>query len=170
MGPLPETRAGNKYIITLCDYFSKWPEAAPLQSKCAEGVADFLFQVFCRHGWPKIVQSDQGREFINEVNDCLFKSTNLKHCVSTAYHPQTNGLDERFNQTLMNTLKKVVDASEDEWDKHIPAALYAYRVSKQALLSSLLFFSCIIEIQERQFLLKWMRKTGKLKMKQHTLK
>ena len=130
VGPLPETRAGNKYIKTLCDYFSKWPEAAPLQSKCAEGVADFLFQVFCRHGWPKIVQSDQGREFINEVNDCLFKSTNLKHCVSTAYHPQTNGLDERFNQTLMNTLKKVVVASEDEWD--IPAALYAYHVSKQA--------------------------------------
>ena len=132
IGPLPETKAGNKYIITLCDYFSKWPEAMPLKSKCAEGVADFLFQVFCRHGWPKIIQSDQGREFINEVNDHLFQSTNLKHCVSSAYHPQTNGLDERFNQTLVNTLKKVVDTSEDEWDKHIPAALYAYRISKQA--------------------------------------
>lgn len=132
VGPLPETKSGNRYIITLCDYFSKWPEAAPLQSKCAEGVADFLFQVFCRHGWPKIIQSDQGREFINKVNDHLFQSTDLKHCVSSAYHPQTNGLDERFNQTLINTLKKVVDASKDEWDKHIPAALYAYRISKQA--------------------------------------
>ena len=45
IGPLPETKAGNKYIITLCDYFSKWPEAMPLKSKCVEGVADFWFSV-----------------------------------------------------------------------------------------------------------------------------
>ncbi len=97
VGPLPETKCGNKYIVTLSDYFSKWPEAAPLKSKCAEGVADFLFDVFCRHGWPKIIQSDQGREFINAVNSYLFKSTNIQHCISSAYHPQTNGLDERFS-------------------------------------------------------------------------
>ena len=50
VGPLPETKSGNEYIITLCGYFSKWPEAAPPKSKCAKVVADFLFQVFCRHG------------------------------------------------------------------------------------------------------------------------
>ena len=170
VGPLPETRAGNKYIITLRDYFSKWPEAAPLQSKCAEGVADFLFQVFCRHGWPKIVQSDQGREFINEVNDCLFKSTNLKHCVSTAYYPQTNGLDERFNQTLLTLLKRLLMqvrmSGISIYQQHFMLIVCQNRL----LLSSVLFFSCIIEIQERQFLLKWMRKTVKLKMKQHILK
>ena len=132
VGPLPETRAGNKYIITLSDYFTKWPEAAPLQSKCAEGVADFLFRTFCQHGWPRYVQSDQGREFVNELNTHLFRLTDVKHCVSSAYHPQINGLDERFNQTLMNTLKKVVDASNETWDEHLPAALYAYRISKQA--------------------------------------
>lgn len=132
VGPLPETRAGNKYIITLSDYFSKWPEAAPLQTKSAEGVANFLFNTFCRHGWPKIVQSDQGREFVNEINTRLFQLTDVKQCVSSAYHPQTNGLDERFNQTLINTLKKVIDASKEDWDEHLPAALYAYRISKQA--------------------------------------
>ena len=58
--------------------------------------------------------------------------TDVKHCVSSAYHPQTNGLDERFNQTLINTLKKVIDASKEDWDEHLPAALYAYRISKQA--------------------------------------
>ena len=55
---------GNKYIITLCDYFSKWPEAAPLPSKEATGVANFLLDT-CRHGWPKIILSDQGRECVN---------------------------------------------------------------------------------------------------------
>ena len=65
VGPLPETDCGNKYIITATDYFSKWQEAAPLSDKTAVGVADFLFSIFCRHGWPEIVLSDQGREFVN---------------------------------------------------------------------------------------------------------
>ena len=56
----------------------------------------------------------------------------VQHCVSSAYHPQTNGLDERLNQTLVTTLKKVVDACSNDWDEHISAALYAYRISKQA--------------------------------------
>ena len=132
VGPLPETRRGNKYIITLSDYFSKWPEAAPLPSKEATGVASFLLDTFCRHGWPKVVQSDQGREFVNAINSSLFEMTGVKQCVSSAYHPQTNGLDERLNQTLITTLKKVVDASSSDWDDHLSAALYAYRISRQA--------------------------------------
>ena len=101
-------------------------------TKSADGVAKFLFNTFCQHGWPKVVQSDQGREFVNEVNTHLFKLTDVKHCMSSAYHPQTICLDERFNQMLINTLKKVVDASKEDCDDHLPAALYAYRISKQA--------------------------------------
>ena len=78
-----------------------------------------------------MIQSDQGREFVNEINTRLFQLTDIQHCVSSAYHPQTNGLDERFNQTLVNTLKKVIDSSTDDWDQHLSAALYAYRISKQ---------------------------------------
>ena len=80
-------------------------------------------------GQPKVIQSDQGREFVNEINTRLFQLTDIQHCVSSAYHPQTNGLDERFNQTLVNTLKKVIDSSTDDWDQHLSAALYAYRIS-----------------------------------------
>ena len=46
---LPMTKAGNRYIVTLVDYFSKWPEAAPLKDKSAAGVALFLFHLFCRY-------------------------------------------------------------------------------------------------------------------------
>ena len=69
---------------------------------------------------------------MNGINSTLFKMTGVKHCVSSAYHPQTNGLDERLNQTLVTTLKKVVDACSEDWDEHISAALYAYRISPQA--------------------------------------
>ena len=50
----------------------------------------------------------------------------------SAYHTQTNGLDERLNQTLVTTLKKIVDACSGDWDEHISAALYAYGISPQA--------------------------------------
>ena len=78
----------------------------------------------------KVVQSDQGREFVNEINSRLFRMTDVKQCVSSAYHPQTNGLDERFNQMLINTLKKVIDASKEDWDEHLPAALFTAYQSK----------------------------------------
>lgn len=129
VGPLPETVRGNKYIVTVTDYFSKWPEAAPLPDKTALGVADFLYSLFCRHGWPSIVLSDQGREFVNEVSRCLFERTGVEHRISSPYHPQTNGLDERTNQTLVKSLVKLSSSTED-WDIHIEAALYAYRISR----------------------------------------
>lgn len=130
VGPLPETARGNKYIVTATDYFSKWPEAAPLPDKTALGVANFLFSLFCRHGWPKYLSSDQGREFVNGVVKCLFELTKVEHHISSAYHPQTNGLDERTNQTLVTSLIKL-SSSQTDWDMNIDAVLYAYRISQQ---------------------------------------
>lgn len=131
IGPLPETPRGNKYIITATDYFSKWPEATALPDKTALGVADFLISLFCRHGWPEIVQSDQGREFVNEVCTTLFELTGIQHRISSAYHPQTNGLDERTNQTLVRALIKLTSTQQEQWDLYIDSALYSYRISRQ---------------------------------------
>ena len=114
------------------DYFTKWPEAGALPTKEAGGVANFLYSLFCRHGLPKKVQSDQGKEFVNSLNDKLFKLTGVQHIISTAYHPQTNGLDERFNQTLQRALLKMVQENENQWDKYLDSVLFAYRTSKQA--------------------------------------
>ena len=114
------------------DYYTKWAEACALPTKEAEGVATFLYSLICRHGVPKKVQSDQGREFVNSLNDQLFKLTGVKHIISTAYHPQTNGLDERFNQTLQRSLLKLVHEDESKWDRYLDSVLFAYRTSKQA--------------------------------------
>ena len=131
VGPLPLTPRGNRYIITLTDYFSKWPEAASLQDKTAVGVAEFLMSIFFRHGWPQIVQSDQGREFVNDVTKSLFQLTGVEHRISSAYHPQTNGLDERMNQTLVRTLIKLTQDQQENWDLHLEGVLYSYRISRQ---------------------------------------
>ena len=127
VGPLPRTASGNAYIITCTDFFTKWPEASAIPDKSALSVASFLFQLITRHGSPVIIQSDQGREFVNQVNKHLFERSGVEHRISAAYHPQTNGLDERFNQTLVNALTKVTGEKPDEWDEYIDPILFAYR-------------------------------------------
>ena len=147
--PFPMTKAGNRYTVTLVDYFSKWPEAAPLKDKSAAGVALFLFHLFCRYlnlvsfkilfttnfifryGCCKIIISDQGREFVNCLQTELFQLTGAEHRVSSAYHPQSNGLMERFNQTLRVTLMKLVNDEQNDWDEHLPAIYFLYRTRIQ---------------------------------------
>ena len=84
-----------------------------------------------RYGCCKVVISDQGREFVNKINRNLFKLTQTEHRVSSAYHPQTNGLVERFNQTLQRSLVKFVNNNQTDWDEKLDGFLFAYRTSQQ---------------------------------------
>ncbi|XP_071833952.1 uncharacterized protein [Apostichopus japonicus] len=63
------------------------------------------------------------REFVNALNKSLFDMTGVSHRVSFSYHPQTNGLDERFNQTLQMSLIKVVNQNQDDWDETLSSIL-----------------------------------------------
>ena len=92
------SKSGNRYCITLTDYFSKWVEAAPIPTKEATHVAVFLYKMILRHGYPQEIVSDQGREFCNKLVDSLEELTGFKHKITSAYHPQSNALDECFNQ------------------------------------------------------------------------
>ena len=69
-GPLPKTVVGFQYILTATDYFSKWVEAFPLKTKTAAEVGRHICSIIYRHGCPKRILSDQGKEFVNEV--CAF--------------------------------------------------------------------------------------------------
>lgn len=73
--------------------------------------------------------SDQGREFVNNLNEQLMKLTNTKHRITSAYHPQSNGLVERFNQTVQNSLRKSCAHPDEEWDLMLPTVLFAIRTS-----------------------------------------
>lgn len=132
--------------MTVTDYFSKWPEAKAIPSKEACQVADFLHSLFLRHGFCPCVISDQGREFCNQVSDKLFELTDTEHRVTSAYHPQSNGLAERFNQTLIDSLVKKAHDKQHEWDKHIDSVLFAYRTSKHRSTKMTPFF--IMHIRE----------------------
>lgn len=127
---LPKSRNNNEYCVTLIDYFSKWPEAKAVPTKEAYHVAEFLLKMICRHGCPEEIITDQGREFCNQLMDLLEELTGFKHRVTSAYHPQSNGLDERMNQTFKSKLQVLVNDKMDDWDEHLDNILFAYRSSR----------------------------------------
>lgn len=128
VGPLPETSRGNRYIVVVTEYLTKWPEAKAIPNKQADTIAPFFYdEIICRHGCPKELLSDQGTEFCNQLVTSLCNVFQIRHRLSSAYHPQTNGLVERFNQTLCRSLAKYTSLNDEDWDLFIPSILLAYR-------------------------------------------
>jgi len=92
-------------------FFTKWIDASAIPDKFLS-VASFLFKLITGHESPVIIQSDQGREFVNQVNKYPFELSGVEHRMSAVCHPQTNGLDDRFNQTLVNALTKLTGENQ----------------------------------------------------------
>jgi hypothetical protein len=131
VGPLPLTNQGNKYIIVAMDYLTKWPEAKPVSAATAEQVATFLYEdIIGRHGCPAKILSDRGTHFNNHMIAHLLERFRIKQLLSTPYHPQTNGLVERFNRTLCEALAKLSNEHKDDWDQYIAPVLFAYRTTR----------------------------------------
>ena len=125
VGPFPDTKSGNRYLIVFTDYLTKWPECFAVPTIDAPIVADlFVNEIIGRPGAPRKLLSDRGTNFLFKLicEVCPLVNT-------SAFHPQCDGLTERFNQTRVHTLSQYVSASHDDWDHHIPVALFAYRTS-----------------------------------------
>ena len=75
--------------------------------------------------------TDQGTEFHNRVNDELMKVFGIQHCLTTLYHPQANGMDERLNQALVNSPAKFAQDSCQTWDEKLPEIVNVYNTAMQ---------------------------------------
>ena len=91
-------RSGNKYVLVVCDYATKFPEAFPLKSIDAENVAEELVRMFARVGIPGEILTDQGSNFNSHLLAEVYKLIHVKALRTIPYHPQTDGLVERFNK------------------------------------------------------------------------
>ena len=132
VGPLPKTPDGNKYILVFIDYATRWPEAFACKDMKATTVAEiFIREILCRHGAPVKVLSDQGRNFLSDVVKEICEFTRTTKIQTAAYHPQTNGLCERFNGTLYQILSAYTNENQTNWDTMLPIALFGYRMSAQ---------------------------------------
>lgn len=121
-GPLPITDNGNSYLLVMIDICSRFVILRPLKDKTAESVVKAIIPIFCDFGLPMIVQSDNGKEFVNKVMKRFKVKAGFDHRLITPYHPQGNGAAERTVGTAMMVIKKLVEGAPEHWDTCAPIA------------------------------------------------
>ncbi|XP_059362248.1 uncharacterized protein LOC132101366 [Carassius carassius] len=131
IGPLKKTMKDHQYILTVTDLFTKWVIAEPLKCGSSTEVAEALVSKLYTFGMVRKIITDRGRAFVNELNAHIFAALNIKHAITSAYHPQSNGQDERTNQNVKRTLRKYVNQHHDDWDIHLQAIVYGINTAKQ---------------------------------------
>lgn len=133
LGPLPKTANGNRYIVVFIDYFTKYVEAFAIPDQETEVIArKLLDEVVYRYGAPSRIVSDRGSQFTSALLKDLTKIMNTKKVFTTSYHPQTDGLAEKFNQTLATMLTGFLNKPRNDWDEHLRPIVFAYQTVIQA--------------------------------------
>ena len=112
------------------DYFSKWIEAEAFSSIKDRDVTQFIWKnIVCRFGIPKSIVFDNEPQFDSRVYRNFCQELKIKNLYSTSRYPQSNGLAEASNKTLLTTLKKLLDSSKGKWVDELPGVLWAYKTT-----------------------------------------
>nr|GFB03945.1 reverse transcriptase domain-containing protein [Tanacetum cinerariifolium] len=126
MGPFPSSR-GNKYILVVVDYMSKWVEAKALPTNDSRVVCKFLKNLFARFGAPEAIISDRGTHFCNDQFTKVMQMYGVTYRLATPYHPQTSGQVEVSNRGLKCILEREVGENHASWSDKLDDALWAFR-------------------------------------------
>lgn len=103
VGPLARSESGNKYLLTVIDYATRYAEARKTNAPI---VCQALIGIFSHFGFPQEILSDWGSNFMSNLTEELLEKTQIGHIKMSPYHPQTNGALERFHRTLKQMLRK----------------------------------------------------------------
>ena len=128
VGKMPRTKKGFSYILTVMCLGSRFPYAIPLQWVDAESVAEGLMEVISHTGIPIELLSDQGSVFLSKVMKSFCNLLKIKQLKTTPYHPQSNGVLERWHRCLKKMLRKI-DKGQGQWDKLLKYCLLACRAT-----------------------------------------
>ena len=133
VGPLPLTPGGNRYVMTFQDYFTRWPAACSLSQAREEEVIQCI-EAFSRDfSYPRSVLSDRGSAFLSDLVKKACKKLKINHSPTSVYHPQANGLCERFHSTLKTSLSLVINKGKDDWDEFLHDMVAAYRTTPHSV-------------------------------------
>jgi cleavage and polyadenylation specificity factor subunit 1 len=129
VGPLPISRSGKQYLLTMIDHFTRWVEAVPINTISAEHcAAKFLEHWVCRYGVPVKIVSDQGTQFESALFNELLAQLGIQRHRTTTYHPQSNGAVERVHRTIKQCLR-AIGRSNSCWERALPLVLLGLRTS-----------------------------------------
>uniref|UniRef100_A0A2N9IZX2 RNA-directed DNA polymerase n=1 Tax=Fagus sylvatica TaxID=28930 RepID=A0A2N9IZX2_FAGSY len=130
MGPFPVGTKQAKFLVVAIDYFTKWVEAEPLATITEKNVKNFVWKgVICRFGIPRVLVSDNGKQFDNGPFRELCAQLNIKNHYSSPRHPQANGQVEVTNRTLLKQIKTRLEGAKGMWVEELPSILWAYRTT-----------------------------------------
>lgn len=141
LGSFLQSTSGNKWIAIATDYATRYAITRALPTSCATNVADFLFRdIILLHGAPRQVLTDRGRSFLSQVIADILRSCCTHHKITTAYHPQSNGLTERLNRMITDMLSMYVSTDHCDWDVALPYITFAYNSSRHDTAAYSLFY------------------------------
>uniref|UniRef100_A0A3B3WI04 Gypsy retrotransposon integrase-like protein 1 n=1 Tax=Poecilia mexicana TaxID=48701 RepID=A0A3B3WI04_9TELE len=127
VGPFPRTKSGHRFLLTVMCASTRFPEAIPLRKITAPSVVSALVKFFSLFGLPKVIQTDQGSNFMSRIFNQVLKQLDITHCHSSAYHPESQGALERFHQTLKSMLRAYCLEFDGDWDEGVHLLLFAAR-------------------------------------------
>ena len=132
-GPIKSSKSSNNFILVITDAFTKLVQVTPVKSKDARGVAQALLDKYIHiFGVPKVIHSDQGTEFCNELQKAIWDSLNIDHSVTSPYHPQCNAQAEIFNKTMAKFLRTAIYQAEKsamDWELFLSPMMFSYNTA-----------------------------------------
>ena len=140
-GPFPLTDKGNRYIMVAMDTLTRYAESVPLPDIEVKTVSEAIINfVILRHGFFDVMRSDRGQQFVSILAANIYRRLGIKQITTTAWHPQSNGMVERFNGTLKRTIKIWVNENQRDWDVYLPYAMFAYHTSFHSTMQETPFY------------------------------
>ncbi|CAF4504816.1 unnamed protein product, partial [Rotaria sp. Silwood2] len=131
VGPVPESKSGNKYFLVLTDLFSKFVVTKAVSNNTSITAARFLlYDVFMTYGVPLEIITDNGCHFTSSLYESLIRLAGCCHIKTTPYNPQANGQCERHNATLVPNLIALSNRSKSDWDQQLIPTAYNYNTTR----------------------------------------
>lgn len=125
---LPKTTDGNRHVIVFQDYLTKWPLVYPIPDQKSLRIVKLLVEeVIPFFGVPEALLSDRGTNLLSNLMKDICNLLGIRKLNTTAYHPQCDGMVERFNRTLKMMLRKQAATFGSQWDRYLSGVLWAYR-------------------------------------------
>ena len=123
---LPRSTTGYKYLLVVVDHFTRFAWAVPTRSKSAEATLAAYLTLDMPVNKPRILLSDNGKEFSNANFEKYCKGFGIEQKFTVPYHPQSDGIVERLNRTLVSMLSAYADESGENWPLLLKRVLAAY--------------------------------------------